>query len=292
MNKIALGTAQFGIDYGINNKRGKLRPGEVFKILDEAAGAGIDTIDTAHSYGDSEKVIGDFIRSGKVGFKIVSKLPASAYGKTGGIFEESLDRLEVSALYGYLVHGFEAYKKDEGVWSELEELRSRRRVEKIGFSLYLPSELEYLLQRKLPIDIIQIPFSVFDQRFGPYLSVMKKKNIEVHARSIFLQGLVFKDADTLDGYFANIRDKIEALNCLSVKSGVSIVSLCVNFAAANSCIDKVIVGVDSVENLTDIMNALQDGFLSKDAVNEILNMRVDDENMLLPFRWKLSKAMS
>ena len=60
MNKIVLGTAQFGLDYGINNKRGRIRADEVLRMLDEAASSGIDTVDTAYSYGDSEKIIGDF----------------------------------------------------------------------------------------------------------------------------------------------------------------------------------------------------------------------------------------
>ncbi len=292
MNKIALGTVQFGVDYGINNKRGKIHPGEVFKILDKAAKAGIDTLDTAHSYGDSERVIGDFIRAGENSFKIVSKLPVHATGKVEEIFKDSLDRLGVPVLYGYLVHSFEAYKKDERVWGELEELRAKGRVKKIGFSLYLPSELEGLLQKNLVIDTIQIPFSVFDQRFGAYLPEMKKRGIEIHARSVFLQGLVFKDSAELDGYFEKISDKIESLNSLSAKCGISIASLCINFATANKYIDKVVIGVDSLENLIEIINVSQDQFLPGDVIFEILNMRIDDENILLPFKWKLSKTRS
>ena len=292
MNKIALGTVQFGMDYGINNKRGKIHPDEVFSILDEAARSGIDTLDTACSYGDSEKVIGDFVRLGKSCFKIVSKLTACTREKTEEIFKESLNRLGVSVLYGYLLHSFETYKKDEWIWGELEGIKSEGRVKKIGFSLYLPSELEDLLRRNLAIDIIQIPFSVFDQRFEPYLSEMKKRGIEVHARSIFLQGLVFQNPAKLDKYFETISDKVESLNSLSCKLGISIASLCVNFATANEYIDKAVVGVDGMENLIEIVKVSRDQFLSRDAICDILNMRIDDENMLLPFKWKLLKVKS
>lgn len=292
MNKIALGTAQFGMDYGVNNRRGKVRPDEVFNILNEAARAGIDTLDTAHSYGDSEKVIGDFIRNGENNFKIISKMPARTSGKIDETFKESIGRLGTPILYGYLVHSFEAYKKDEKIWSELTRLRSESKVEKIGFSLYLLSELEDLLQKDMAIDIIQIPFSVFDQRFGPYLSEMKKRGIEVYARSVFLQGLVFKDPKDLDRYFAGISDKVDGLHSLSCRSGMPVLSLCVNFVTANRFIDKVVVGVDSLENLIEIINVPQDKFLTKDIISEILNMRIDDEDILLPFKWKLSKATS
>lgn len=292
VSRLVLGTAQFGMDYGINNKRGKIYPEEVFSILDKAARAGIDTLDTAHSYGDSEKVIGDFVRLGKSCFKIVSKLPVCTREKIQEILKESLHRLGVPILYGYVVHSFEAYKKDNSIWSELEGLRSEGRVEKIGFSLYSPYELEDLLQKNMAIDIIQIPFNVFDQRFEPYLSEMKKMGIEVHARSVFLQGLVFQDLAKLDGYFGTISDKIKNLYSLSCKLGISIVSLCINFATANKYIDKVIVGVDSLENLVEIVDASGGQVLSKDIVSEILDMHIDDENILLPFKWKLSKARS
>jgi aryl-alcohol dehydrogenase-like predicted oxidoreductase len=292
MNKIALGTAQFGMDYGINNKRGKIHPDEVFSILDEAARLGIDTLDTAYSYGDSEKIIGDFVRLGKNYFKIVSKMTACTREKTKEVFKESLNRLGVPVLYGYLLHNFEIYKKDEGIWGELEGMKSEGRVKKIGFSLYLPSELEYLLRRNLAIDIIQIPFSVFDQRFEPYLPRMKKRGIEVHARSIFLQGLVFQNPAKLDKYFETISEKVESLNSLSCKLGISIASLCVNFAIANEYIDKAVIGVDGMENLIEIAKISQDRFLSKDIMCDMLNMRIDDENILLPFKWKLSKVKS
>jgi aryl-alcohol dehydrogenase-like predicted oxidoreductase len=290
MNKIALGTVQFGIDYGVNNKRGKIRPEEGFRILDEAVKVGIDTIDTAYSYGDSENVIGDFIKSGKRVLKIISKTPVGSSREAGRVFKESLNRLGVSALYGYLVHNFENYKKDERLWDELERFKSEGRVEKIGFSLYSPSELESLFKKGLPVDIIQFPFSIFDQRFGPYLSEMKKRKIEVHARSVFLQGLVFKNPEGLDKYFAKIRDKIEALNYLSGRSDVSIVSLCVNFVTANEYIDKVVVGVDGLENFIEIISASRSGPLPKDTSRDLLNFRIDDEDILLPSKWKLSET--
>ncbi len=290
MSKIALGTVQFGIDYGVNNKSGRIQPEAALKILSEAAKSGIDTIDTASSYGNSEKVIGDFLRSRKHDFKVVSKLPACAGRETDRIFKESLDRLGVPSLYGYLVHSFESYKKDKGVWDSLEKLKTSGKVEKIGFSLYSPHELESLFKEGVAMDIVQFPFSVFDQRFGPYLPDIRRKGIETHVRSVFLQGLVFKAPRDLDAYFSKIRDRIETLNLLSNKSGIPISSLCVNFAVENDLIDKVVVGVDNLENFIEIIRASEDRFLSKEMILNILNLRIDDEDILLPFKWKLSKA--
>ena len=288
MSKIILGTAQFGMDYGVNNRRGRIPEKDVFAILDRASKDGIGTIDTAYLYGCSEEIIGAFIKSGKNTFKVVSKLPKCASEGVSKIFEETLKRLGMPSLYGYLIHSFESYEKDKRLWDELKKLKAEGRVEKIGFSLYLPAELERLFKEGIDIDILQLPFSVFDQRFDPYLAEIKNNGIELQVRSIFLQGLVFKDLECLDTYFVKIKDKLEVLNALSVKLGVSIVSLCVNFTVANKFIDKVVVGVDSLLDLVEIISASKAGFLSKDVMHEIKNMRIDDEDILLPFMWKLS----
>lgn len=292
MNKIALGTAQFGMDYGINNKRGMVGPDEVFRMLDEAAEAGIDTIDTAYSYGASEKVIGEFVKTGKRTLNVISKQPACPHLEVRKFFEGSLKRLGMSRLSGYLVHSFESYRKDEGLWTELEELKRDGVVDRIGFSLYLPSELEYILDKELAIDILQLPFSVFDQRFSQYLPEIKRRNIHIYARSIFLQGLVFKAPAEIDSYFRKMFGRIESLNHMAEQYGKSIASLCINFVMANQHIDKLVVGVDGMENLKDIISILRGDQLSKDGISKLSSLRIDDEDMLLPYRWKLSKEKS
>lgn len=290
MNKIALGTAQFGMDYGINNKPGMVGPDEVRLILDEAVAAGIDTVDTAYYYGQSEKRIGDFLRKGGRHLKLISKQPVCRHDEVKKFLLESLSRLGARRLYGYLVHSFESYKKDETVWAELEELKAEGKAAKIGFSLYSPFELEYILKKNLAIDMIQVPFSIFDQRFGPYLSELKNRKVEIYARSVFLQGLVFNNPYTLDKYFAKIKDRIEALNSLSARLGMSIASLCVGFVTSNGNIDKAVVGVDSLENLIEITGIAQDIPLPKNIAGELSGLRIDDDDILLPFNWKLSKA--
>jgi len=94
-NKIALGTAQFGMDYGINNQRGKIPEKEVFDILYEASSSGIDTLDSAYAYGNSEDVIGNFIRESKKELKIISKSPNKESREIEKIFDSSLKKLNV-----------------------------------------------------------------------------------------------------------------------------------------------------------------------------------------------------
>lgn len=112
MSKLVLGTAQFGLDYGINNKRGKLSKKEVFKILTYAKKNEIETLDTAYGYGDSEKIIGEFIKKNKICFKIISKLPKCNSKTVEYIFLKSLAKLSQDKIYGYLIHDFESFLKN------------------------------------------------------------------------------------------------------------------------------------------------------------------------------------
>lgn len=285
MNKISLGSAQFGIDYGINNKRGKIPKEEVFNILSKAIEFGIDTIDTAYDYGESEKIIGDFLRSVRYKFKIISKLPKCKYGKVEQIFESSLNNLGLYMIYGYLIHSFESYKKDKRIWNEVKKLKNVGKIGRIGFSLYYPQELEYLFEHKVYFDIVQVPYSIFDQRFEPYFIELKRRNIEVHVRSVFLQGLVFKGLDELDYRFLKIKPKIVFLHSLSRELNLPISIICLGFVLLNN-VDKVVLGIDSKKNL--IENITQLKYISKiNLVYEKLKeLKEDDENIILPINWK------
>lgn len=289
-NKIALGTAQFGLDYGINNQRGKIPEKEVFEILYEASRSGIDTLDSAYAYGDSEAVIGNFIRESKKDFKIVSKSPKCEIKEMESIFNSSLEQLGINSFYGYLIHSFDHYRKFPEIWNKLEKLKSKEKIEKIGFSLYYPSELDYILENKLNIDIIQVPYSIFDQRFAQYFQELKNKDVEIHVRSIFLQGLVFRNPGELDNYFTRIKEKLVNLNSLSIERNIPIAALCLNFAALNRFVDKVVVGVDSLENLREIFSSLDYHRDVQNIESKLSLFKEDDENIILPFNWKVNRS--
>lgn len=292
MHKIVLGTAQFGMDYGINNKRGMIPQAEAFDIFSKAMEIGIDTFDTAYEYGESERVLGSFIKAGANRPKIISKLPKCGKEEVREIVNASLRNLEIPSIYGYLVHNFEAYRKERGVWDELEKLKKSGRIQKVGFSIYFPRELEFILEGGLRLDMIQVPFSVFDQRFAPYLAELKNRKTEIYARSVFLQGLVFKKSVELDSYFGGMRAKIEQLNLLTQEYGIPVFALCVNFVAKNEFVNKVIVGIDSIGHLEEIMQAPNFLLKSDSVIPQVSNLRVDDENIIVPSNWNLSKAVS
>lgn len=289
-DRLCLGTAQFGLDYGIANRRGKIPKEEVFEILTEAIKFGIDTVDTAYDYGESEEILGNFVKHYHGNLKIISKLPKCEHNEVEGILDSSLKKLGISAIYGYLIHNFESYKEDRKIWDELERLKSKGRTEKIGFSIYYPQELESLFKDGLEIDIIQIPLSIFDQRFNPYFSELRRRNVEIYTRSVFLQGLVFKNSSELDTHFQPLRTKMEQLNLLARGYNIPIFALCLNFPVRNEFIDKIVVGVDNLQHLEEIMR--MPDLLSKidRILPQLYGLRVDDESLILPFNWNINEA--
>ncbi len=286
MSKLALGTVQFGLDYGVNNTAGQVKEAEVEKILDLASKSGIDVLDTAQAYGQSEEVIGRYIKNHTTRFRIVSKLPDLDALDVKKLFNESLSNLNCDKLYGYMFHSFSAYKKNPSAWEELIGLKSENKVDKIGFSLYFPEELEYLLQKNIPFDLIQIPYSVFDRRFENYFEELKKRGVEIHVRSVFLQGLVFKSVDNLETRFLKIKSKLELLGRISSESKVPISALCLNFAVQNEFIDNVVMGVDNKGNLEENLKNLSFGQKTKEHLDQINSLKEDDENIILPINWK------
>lgn len=290
MDRIALGTAQFGMDYGINNKRGRIPRPQVYEILNNAVEFGIDTFDTAYNYGESERVLGDFIKSCHKKLKVISKLSACKSNEVSKILKISLNRLGIPKIHGYLIHNFNHYKNEPGIWDELKRLRDEGKIEKIGFSLYFPSELEILLKNNLGMDIVQVSFSVFDQRFKPYFSELKKRKIEILVRSIFLQGIVFKKPSELNGSFALIKDKIMRLNTLSRELRISLVSLCLNFVLANKFIDKVVVGIDNLAHLKEVVSSVAPISNFQDTLDELSDLHEDNEDIILPFKWELKRV--
>ncbi|MFA4884237.1 MAG: aldo/keto reductase [Candidatus Margulisiibacteriota bacterium] len=290
MNKLTLGTVQFGLDYGVNNQRGKVPREEVFAILDEAAAAGVDLLDTAYGYGESETVIGEYLRFKKNYFQLVSKLPKCQVAEAPNYLAETLQRLGRTSLYGYIFHDFETYRFQPVIYDWLVEQKRSGKIAKIGFSLYYPKELDELLTNEVPFDLVQFPYSIFDRRFEDYLPTLKRKGIEVHVRSVFLQGLAFKNPAELDPSFNAIKDKITSLRSLASLNNISIQAICLNYAVLNDQVDQVIVGVDSPENLKELILAAGRSSEVAGLLPELDQLKEQNEEILLPFNWAGKKV--
>lgn len=275
MGKLILGTVQFGVQYGINSAG---RPSEeaVKGILAAAAKGGIDTLDTSSAYGNSEEILGECITH-EEGFKIVSKYPKGEM-PVGEMFKSSLNRLKVDKLYGYLLHHFEVYNNNPKIWDEFVALKESGKVQKIGFSLYTPEELQFILDNKSPFDLIQVPFNIFDKKFLPLMKEVHEKGVEIHVRSTFLQGLFFKDREALPEKLKPMKKYLLQLDEFSKQSGLSISETALNYNLHNPYIDGVLIGVDNVSQL--IMNLAS----VKDTTIDV-NIEVKEKELLNPVNW-------
>ncbi len=273
---LAIGSVQFGLDYGISNSSGRTGIAEVKKILDLAKNNGIDTIDTAYAYGESEQILGN--QELKT-WNIISKFPAPGKMSVADYFNESLRRLRIDKLYGFMAHNAAILTENPGLWEDLTKLKSTGRVQKIGYSLYAPDELESLVEMGMIPDIIQIPFNILDTRFERKFEYLKSLKVEIHTRSTFLQGLFFMPPDELSDFFNPIkpflRQLSEELPILSDRA-----AMLVYHSVTNENISKVVMGVNNSIQLAENLTALK-------SISKIpeLNPINTPENILNPSKW-------
>ena len=257
--KIGIGTLQFGLNYGIANKSGKLKIKEILKIKKIAQKNNIDLIDTASAYGDCEERLG---RANFSKFKIVTKLPVSKPGNnyyvwTVNNIKKSLKRLKVKKIYAMHVHApkYLLEKKGIQIYRALSDFKKRGIIKKIGVSIYTIKELNLLL-KKFKIDLVLLPFNVFDQRSikNNILKNLKKKKIEIHTRSTFLQGLLVLDKKNIPNKFNKWRKLFNKWDDLARILKKSKFEICLQYALSNPYIDKVILGVDNAKQFQQIVS--------------------------------------
>jgi aryl-alcohol dehydrogenase-like predicted oxidoreductase len=257
--RIALGTAQFGMPYGIANAVGRVQPDECAAILALGSANGVDTIDTAIAYGDSERVLGEV---GVGPFRVVTKLPAvpDDVKDTGAWVERmvasSLRRLRTDRLFAVLLHRPAQLLDSRGdaLYHALCDLKAQGLSSCIGISIYGPEELEVTSSR-YPLDIVQAPLNVFDRRLerSGWLQKLAASGVEVHLRSVFLQGLLI--TSELPAAFAPWRSLHERWSGWTQAAGVTRVQACVQYALSVSGVARVVVGVDSIAHLRQILDA-------------------------------------
>lgn len=281
--KIALGTAQFGLDYGISNKSGQVAPAAVAEILRLAARRGVETLDTAIAYGDSEETLGAAFSSAGGEFEIVSKFPPNTEN-VGEALRGSLERLKLEKLKAFLAHDFDSFKNTE-TRKQLAEAKRRGLTAQIGVSVYYPSQIEFLLDEAIEFDIVQLPFSVFDQRFRRVFKRLKENKIEIHARSVFLQGLFFLPPEDLPEQFSSVKSRLINLRELCAAQNIPLSALLLNYAMAQPEIDKTVVGVTNAAELEQNLDAQNYYEQCELLCAELAEYAVADDKIILPFNW-------
>lgn len=287
-NRLVLGTAQFGFPYGIANRDGQISYDDVEKILDYAMTEGVDTLDTAIVYGESEQ------RLGKIGvsqWKVISKLPKIPDG-CANVTEwarrsilESLERLRVPKLHAMLLHHPQDLLEGQGeeLYQALFELKNQNKIDKLGVSIYSPDELDGLLPQ-YQFDLVQAPFNVVDRRLvtSGWLSRVEKSGIEVYIRSVFLQGLLLMGPAALPEQFKPWRSQWgEFYNWLSIKE-LTPLQACLGYVLSQSTSAHVIVGVDNLAQLQEIIIACNFRNYSADIPDSLASTDLD---LINPSRW-------
>ena len=281
LNKLALGTAQFGLDYGITNSEGKVQVEEVELILGCAKENSINTLDTAASYGNSEEVLGSI---GISDFQIITKTIPLKNGVDEVIkhFKQSLTFLNKSSVNGLLIHNVNEieHKNFNTLFKELTELKRQGLVNKIGFSIYTPEQVDFLL-KNFDFDLIQVPFNIFDNRLiqGGQLQALNNKGMEVHARSVFLQGVLL-DFNNLSNYFSPWKKEFSIYQETVKDNGLSLLECALNFVLNIREIDKVLVGVNSERQLKEIVQVVK-------RRSNLSAYPINDINLLNPSLWKV-----
>lgn len=273
-NKIGLGTVQFGMEYGISNQTGQTPPEEVSAIISNFRKNGGSVVDTAVAYGSSEIVLGN---AGVGGLSVISKFMPPA--RWGASVEEqlalSLERLKVKKLYGYLAHRADDLILNPDQWTILQECKKKGLIDKAGLSLSSPREWENLKELRIYPDIIQVPYNYFDRRFELVMRECREAGGEIHSRSAFLQGLFFRDPESLPGFFDKIKPALAELqrnrNCLHHSL--------LSFALRQPLTDYVIAGVETEQQLLD-------NYALSDDVPDLPGLTVEiSENILNPANW-------
>ncbi len=286
--KLALGTVQFGLPYGISNQSGQVSQEEVKAILSEARLNYIDTLDTAITYGESETCLGEV---GIDGFNVITKLPAfpeniqSINSWVNEQIKTSLKRLNTSKLYAILLHRPDQLltSKGDNLWQSLEKLKKDGVVNKIGVSISDPSELGNLT-KSFSIDLVQTPFNLVDQRLvlSGWLEKLYASGVEVHTRSAFLQGLLLMPITAIPKKFKYWSPLLNTWHDWLLDNDISAAEACIGFIQAHSQIDKMVVGVQSKQQLKQLIQA------EKNQANQVWpDINCSDKDLINPANWNI-----
>jgi aryl-alcohol dehydrogenase-like predicted oxidoreductase len=284
--KLALGTVQFGLDYGIANQSGQVSLAQASEVLALASLQGITDLDTAIAYGDAEARLGQI---GVQGFRVVTKLPPLPSGLVdSGVWAKeqmasSLQRLGCASVYGLMLHRSADLIGPQGpaLIQALEDMQGEGLVQKLGISIYAPSELDAVMTLAR-WGLVQAPFNLVDRRLqtSGWLQRLKDLGVEVHTRSAFLQGLLLTRAEALPPKFLPWLALWQRWQAWQSVTACSALGACLAFAQSFPEVDRVVVGVDGPAHLQGILAALREP-----VPPYWPDIASDDDRLVNPSRW-------
>jgi aryl-alcohol dehydrogenase-like predicted oxidoreductase len=290
--RLVLGTAQFGLRYGVANDIGQVSFAEAAAVLAQAFKKGIFALDTAIAYGESERRLGEI---GVDRWQVTSKLPPlpESCPDIGAWVRESAlasrERLKISRLRALLLHHSTDLCGSRGdtLYRALSALKEQGVVEKIGVSIYDPQELDALSPR-YRLDVVQAPFNILDRRLATsgWLDRLHRAGKEIQIRSIFLQGLLLMPPANRPSYFARWTPLWDQWHRWLTDQSLTPLQACLGFALSRLEIDRVVVGVNSLTQLDEILANSANGEVS--TIGPPGSLISEDPDLVNPARWSIS----
>lgn len=285
-DKIILGTAQFGMKYGINNSNGKIANEEIYEILEYSYDSGIRKLDTAEAYGNSIDLIGEFHNQNpKKKFKVFSK---ATYNQSQDDYlfniNNNLKKLSLEYYEGYMIHNYKSLKENQKLINEMYEAKRSGLIKHNGVSLYFNEQVNNVLNESF-FDFIQLPFNLLDNssKRESTLKFAKSFNLDIHARSIFLQGLFFKPQSLTPKKLRPLTKYINQLTEICKDFNLDLDELAIKYTLNKDYINKIIFGIDS-------LNQLKRNVIILENVSTVPNLHIDkinvlEKNLLNPTNW-------
>ena len=294
--RLVLGTAQFGLAYGVTNRRGQVTAAEVARILAEADAAGIRRLDTAAGYGDSEAVLGRCLAQ-HPGFAVASKTPAlpgdrvtaADAARIAAGLRESLARLGRPKIDLLLLHhGIDLSKPGgEHLAAALAAVKAGGLADRVGVSVYDAAELDGVLARFRP-DLVQLPLNLFDQRLlrSGHVARLHDAGIAVQVRSAFLQGVLLA-APALPRHFAAFKPALARYAEMLAQTGLTPLTACLGFVLSQPEIDSLVFGVTGIDELRQIVAAVA---RPPAPLPDFGPLASDDLELIDPRRWRIAEG--
>lgn len=286
--KLILGTVQLGIPYGINNHTGQPDQQTAHQILQTAWDGGIRLLDTAESYGNAQEVIGDYHFSQRNRFEVITKLQS---GKEPDSVIPSLmidmELLKVDSLFGFMFHHLDLFKQNTETLKDLVHLKNEGKIQRIGVSVYSNDEIEFLLNYP-EINLIQMPFNMLDNWYqrGEYIRQAKDNGIEIHVRSVFLQGLFFMPVTELPAKLNPLKSYLKKLHELCTQQQMSMEMAAMAYVLSRPEIDRVLLGVETPDQLSGNLKQINQLELSDEFLESVDAIQVAETELLSPVNWK------
>ena len=301
LGKLALGTVNFGLVYGRVPGAGQVPPDVIAEIVATAFEEGVEYFDTAFGYGTAESVLGEALKlMHRQDARVISKVaPLPNAAGVEAVLDSirsqatmSVERLGVPSLEALLLHRASDLNTPEGpaLWDLLETLKAQGATRKIGVSVYEAKEIDDLLARRVRPDVIQLPMSVADQRLhrSGHLQALGEQGIEVHVRSIFLQGVLLAPEDSTGRTFAPVKRHIAALQEIAEFHSCSPAAVCMQYVAALPGVERIVVGCNSTAQLRELITAAQTA--PPPTEQDLDRLAWPDARLLNPSNWPVSDA--